>query len=216
MILRKIRNYFFAGLLVTVPMGITVWIVWSIFNLLDGWYRHLVKAYGIRDYLTARNYIMPEYGLGFFLTLALITLIGFATQLYIGRKLFNLVEQIFLRLPVISNLYNGIKQVTATLMGRNRNIFERVVLVEYPRKGLYSLGFITGRDRILLQPSRGREFCYVYIAKTPNAATGVFLVVPEEETIPLNLSVEDAIKMIVSGGMLTPAGIPENPLDVWP
>ncbi|MFB3787172.1 MAG: DUF502 domain-containing protein [bacterium] len=216
MIFRKTRNYFLAGLLVMVPMGITIWIVWSIFNLLDGWYRHLVKTSGIRDYLSARNYILPEYGIGFFLTLALITLIGFATQLYLGRKLFSLVEQIFLRLPVISNLYNGIKQVTATLMGRHRNIFERVVLVEYPRKGLYSLGFVTGHDRTLLQPVRGQEYCYVYIAKTPNAATGVFLLVPEEETIPLNLSVEDAIKMIVSGGMVPPAGIPENPLDVWP
>ncbi|HOJ62203.1 MAG TPA: DUF502 domain-containing protein [bacterium] len=216
MIFRKTRNYFLAGLLVTVPIGITVWIVWSIFNLLDGWYRYLVRAYGIRDYLTSRNYTLPEYGIGFFVTLALITLIGFVTQLYVGRKLFDLIEQIFLRLPVISNLYNGIKQITATLMGRHKNIFERVVLVEYPRKGLYSLGFVTGRDRIIRKPDCGGEFFYVYIPKTPNAATGVFLIVPDTETVPMNISVEEAIKMIVSGGMVSPNPVPDVSLDVWP
>ena len=150
---------------------------------------------------------MPEYGLGFFLTLALI-LIGFATNC-ISAANCSIWSNRFFSPAGDLELVQRHQQVTATLMGRNR-IFSNAWCWWNIRKGLY---LISPARPDLLQPSRA-EFCYVY-RETPTPPRACF-VVPEEETIPLNLSVEDAIKMIVSGGMLTPAGIPENPLDVWP
>lgn len=212
---RKIRNYFFSGLLVVVPIGITVWIVWGIFNLLDSWYSVLDEKYHLQDHL--KDYVwLPEFGVGFLIIIVMICFIGFMTQLYLGRKLLNLVEYIFLNIPGISNIYNGLKQVTETIMGRRHKLFESVVLIEYPRKGLYSIGFLMARDDRLIKPIVGKPLIYVFIATTPNPTSGVFLIVPEEDIILLDLSVEDAMKMIISGGMVVPWKIEEIPIESLP
>ena len=159
---------------------------------------------------------IPEYGVGFLLTLILIVFIGFLTQLYLGRKAIGLVDYIFLQIPGISNIYNGLKQVTETLMGKRKRIFEQVVMIEYPRKGLYSLGFVTSHDQNLMEPIIKKPLVYVFIATTPNPTSGVFLIVPESELTPLDISVEDAMKMIISSGMVAPRRIHEVPLDAIP
>ena len=207
---RKLRNYFFSGLLVVVPIGITVWIVLGIFNLLDSWYHPLIIK------LKLDNNPLHQYGVGFILVILLICFIGSMTQLYIGRKLLTLVEYIFLHIPGISNIYNGLKQVTETLMGRRHKIFESVVLIEYPRKGLYSLAFLTARDDHLIKPIIGKPLVYVFIATTPNPTSGIFLIVPEDEITPLDIGVEDAMKMIISSGMVAPKKIAEIPLEALP
>lgn len=201
---RRLRGYFLSGLLVVVPIGATIWIIWGIFNLFDGWYRKLAFKFSLHQNLTDYYHYFPEYGVGFFLTLSLIVFFGVFTQLYIGRKVFALVDWIFLRIPVVSKLYNGVKQVTETIMGRNTQIFERVVLLEYPRKGVYSLAFVTGNDQHFSEKIHSHLLNYVFVPKTPNITTGVLLIVPEEELIPVNMSIEDAMKMIISGGMLAP------------
>ncbi|MGI6457671.1 MAG: DUF502 domain-containing protein [bacterium] len=210
---RKLRNDFFAGLLVVVPITISIWIFWSIFNLFDDWYRRLAKYYGIHDTLSNYGYFMPEYGVGFVLTIALITFIGFITQLYLGKKLLEFVDFIFYNIPGISTIYTGLKQVSDTLMGKKHKIFDAVTLVEYPRKGMYSLGFVIGRDKNLVEGLVGKRSIYVFVATTPNPTSGFFLIVPEEDTIPLDISVEDAMKMIISSGMVSPTGT--NPIDKY-
>jgi uncharacterized membrane protein len=202
--LRRIRKYFFSGILVVVPIYVTIWIIWTLFNLLDGWYRKFAMRSGWRDYL-ATEYSFPEYGIGFVLTITVIILIGFFSRLYIGKTMLYWVEIIFNRLPIISNIYNAIKQVTATLMGRKTRIFEKVVLVEYPRKGMHSLAFVTSKDADLIQPIIGKELLYVFIPTTPNPTSGYFLIIPEEDAIPLDISVEDGMKMLISCGMVSPA-----------
>ncbi len=210
--IRKLRNYFFSGLLIVVPFGITIWIVVGIFNLFDGWFRRLAINSNLYENIKPYYYI-PQYGVGFVLTLSLIIFVGFLTQLYLGRKIINLFEQIFLRIPGISNLYHGLKQVTETLMGRHRQIFEQVVLLEYPRKGLYSLGFLTARDQNLIGAVVKRNLVYVFIVTTPNPTSGFFLIVPSEDVIPLDLSIEDAMKMVISSGMVAPKKIHKVPLE---
>jgi uncharacterized membrane protein len=217
--LRRLRNYFFSGLLVVVPIGVTIWIVWGIFSLFDSWYSHLAIKYGFHDFLKqhlSNDFNAPEFGIGFLLTVTSIIFIGFLTQLYLGKKVLGLVDNVFLQIPGVSNLYHGLKQVTETLMGRRKGIFERVVLIEYPRVGLYSLAFITGRDEGLLEPLIEKGLVYLFIATTPNPTSGIFLIVPETEVTPVDISVEDAMKMIISSGMVSPRRNQEELLDAIP
>ncbi len=208
MLIRRVRNYFLAGILVTVPIGVTVWIVWSLFNLLDSWFRKLLVYYDLVEPLRTSGYFIPQHGVGFLMTIGLIVLVGFGTQLYIGRKVFDLVDLIFLRIPVISSIYRGLKQVVEALMGRRKNIFERAVLIEYPRKGLYSIAFVTGKDQGLISPLTKEPMIYVFMPTTPNPTSGFYLIVPKSDCISLDLGVEDAMKMIISSGMV----VPETPI----
>jgi uncharacterized membrane protein len=207
MIFRKLRNDFFAGLLVVVPITITLWIFWTLFNIFDDWYRRLDRAYGIREILSGYglDINLPEYGVGFILTIALITLVGFFTQMYVGKKLLEFVDFIFYNIPGVSSIYTGLKQVSHSLIGKRNSLFEAVVLIEYPRQGIYSLGFVMAKDKQLFSQIVGRPLIYVFIATTPNPTSGIFLIVPEEDAIPVNISVEDAMKMIISGGMVNPS-----------
>ncbi len=217
--LRRLRNYFFSGLLVVVPIGVTIWIIWGIFNLFDSWYSLLAEKYEFHAFLKQHlsiDFNAPEFGVGFLLTVTLIIFVGFLTQLYLGRKILGLVDNVFLQIPGVSNLYHGLKQVTETLMGRRKGIFERVVLIEYPRMGLYSLAFITARDEGLIEPLVEKGMVYLFIATTPNPTSGIFLIVPEREVIPVDISVENAMKMIISSGMVAPRIKKEELLDAIP
>ncbi|RJP23408.1 MAG: DUF502 domain-containing protein [Candidatus Omnitrophota bacterium] len=215
--IQKLRNYFFAGLLVVTPIGLTFWMAVGILNFFGNKFRWSFQAFfnvfyrqeeHAHLYAYAHKYdaYFPlfTYGFGFLLTILLISFVGMATQMYLGRKTLNLVEFILIKIPVISSVYNGLKQVSESIMGRRSKIFERVVIIEYPRKGLYSLAFITAKDKNLVEPILNKPVVYVFIATTPNPTSGIFLIVPEEELIPIDLSVEDGMKMIISSGMVVP------------
>jgi uncharacterized membrane protein len=204
MFFRKLRNYFLSGLFVVVPIGVTIWIVWGLFNFFDNWYQQLARTNEYFAILKQQNYYIPKHGIGFILTISLITLIGFTTQLYFGKKILNLVDRVFLKIPFISSIYNGLKQVGETIMGRQSKLFERVVILEYPRKGLYSLAFVMSQDRDLVSLITKQNMLYVFVATTPNPTSGYFLIVPENDVTDLNISVEDAMKMIISSGMVAP------------
>jgi len=203
-LLRRFRNYFLSGLLVVVPIGLTIWIIWGIFVFLDTWFQDLLVYYELNEPLKTGGWFIPQHGVGFILTILIIGLLGFTTQLYIGRKFFDLVDLLFLRIPFISSLYKGLKQISEAIMGKRRQFFEQVVLIEYPRKGLFSLGFITAQDGGRIKPVLEKRLVYVFLPTTPNPTSGYFLIVPEEECIPISLSVEDGMKMVISGGMVAP------------
>ncbi|MFH1740510.1 MAG: DUF502 domain-containing protein [bacterium] len=201
--LKTLRNYFVAGLFIVVPIGATVYVVWGIFNLLDQWLREsdfikgLLKLYGLSSEFTF-------YGVGFLTTIFLIIFVGFLGRLYIGKKMLSLVEFILSRIPVVSWLYRLIKQISYAFLGRRRNMFERPVLIEYPRKGIYSLAFVVCRGSDAANRAVGRNLTCVFLATTPNPTSGFFLLVPNEELIPLDVSVEQAVKMVISSGLVTP------------
>ncbi|MEW6235967.1 MAG: DUF502 domain-containing protein [Candidatus Omnitrophota bacterium] len=202
--LRRFRNYFLSGLLVVVPIGVTIWIIWGIFVFLDAWFQDLLVYYDLTETLKTGGWFIPQYGVGFLLTILIIGVLGFTTQLYIGRKIFDLVDLLFLRTPFISTLYKGLKQISEALMGKRTQLFEKVVLIEYPRKGIYSFGFVTGKDNGRIEKITGKRLFYVFLPTTPNPTSGYFLIIPEEECALVNMSVEDAMKMVISGGMVSP------------
>ncbi len=200
---RRLRNYFFTGLLVVVPIGVTIWIVYGIFQFMDTWFRDLVITQDWwKQYLGEA--IPLEHGVGFVLTVIIICMIGFFASLYIGRKVLDLVDYVFSQIPVISTIYNGLKQISQSIGGRRTNIFDRVLLVEYPRRGLYALAFVTGEDEGIFKNIIGEESLYVFLPTTPNPTSGFFLLIPRNEAVELTLSVEDAMKMIISSGMVAP------------
>ncbi len=202
--LRRFRNYFLSGTIVVVPIGLTIWIIWKIFSIFDTWFHNILIHYGLQESIKQGGWWIPQYGLGFMLTLSIIAMLGFTTQLYIGRKMFDLVELLFLRIPVISNIYKAIKQVSEALMGKRKRIFEQVVIIEYPRRGIYSLAFITAQDHGRMNPIINKKLIYLFVPTTPNPTSGYFLMMPEDDCIPINISVEDAMKMIISSGMVAP------------
>lgn len=188
-----------------VPIGATVYVVWGIFNLLDQkWLRdsafitNLFAQLGISEQY-------PRYGVGFLTIVVFIIIVGFLGRLYVGRKMLSLLELILSRIPVVSWIYNLIKQISYAFLGRRRNIFQRPVLIEYPRKGMYSLAFAVCPEKGAASREVGQNLTCVFLATTPNPTSGIFLLVPDQDLIPIDLTVEEAIKMVISSGMVNPA-----------
>jgi len=202
--LRDLRNYFIGGLFIVVPIGATVYVVWGIFNYLDQWLR---ESQFIKERLTAFGWPteFTLYGVGFVTTILVIIIIGFLGRLYIGKKMLSLVESLLSRIPVVSWLYNLIKQISYAFLGRRKNMFERPVLIEYPRKGMYSLAFVVCPDTSPISHAVDRDVTCVFLATTPNPTSGYFLIVPNEDLIPVNMTVEQAVKMVISSGLINPA-----------
>ncbi|MBZ0256376.1 DUF502 domain-containing protein [bacterium] len=200
---RRLRNYFFTGLFVIVPIGVTIWIVFGVFQFMDNWFRDLVMSQDWwEEYVGAA--FPYEHGVGFVLTITIICMVGFFASLYIGRKVLDLVDYIFSQIPGVSTIYNGLKQISVSISGRRSKIFEKVVLIEYPRRGIYSLAFITAEDEGVFSELLNEELVYVFMPTTPNPTSGFFLLIPKCDAVELKLTVEEAMKMIISSGMVAP------------
>ncbi len=204
----RLRNLFFSGMLVILPIGATIWLVMFLldfYNDIYFWFTDLLsKRMNFEISPKFEESWIPENAIGLVFIIAIISLIGFITQLYVGRKLLHLFELILSKIPIISNIYQALKQISETIMGRRSRIFEGVVILEYPRKGIYSLAFLTGKDKHIFENYVDEKLIYIFLPTTPNPTSGFFLIVPEESLIPVDLTVEEAMKMVVSSGMVTP------------
>jgi uncharacterized membrane protein len=195
-ILRKLRGQFIMGLVLVVPLGLTAWILVWIFNAIDNILGpYIEKLWG--HYYT---------GIGFGVMVVLIYLIGLLAGNFLGRRLIRFGESLLGRVPVVRPLYNGIKQVLESFSSPGKTGFMQVVLVEYPRKGIKAIGFITNE----LTDSSGQKLINVFIPTSPNPTTGFLQIVKEEEITRTRLSVDDAIKMVVSAGRTTPERVGEK------
>ncbi len=196
--LKKIRNflkaYFITGLLVLLPLALTFWILKI---LLRGTERLIGDP--IQRYF---EIYIP--GMGIILLAALILLTGIFARNLIGRKLGRLGEKILGKIPLVRNIYNSIKQMVNTIFMQGKGNFRGVVLVEYPRRGAYSLGFITGETSGEVQHITNKTMVNVFIPTTPNPTSGFFILFPEKDVKMLNMTVEEGLKMIISAGMVTP------------
>ncbi|MDK2881100.1 MAG: hypothetical protein PWQ99_875 [Clostridia bacterium] len=192
MVWRFLRRYFLTGVLVLLPVIITVYILVFAFNLVDGILRNLIQS-------IAGRYIP---GLGLLIILVMILLAGVIGTNVVGRKFLNIGEQLFERLPVVKSIYTAVKQVMEVLTTQRRAAFRHVVLVEYPRRGIYSLGFITGEAPFEVKEEVAEDLLNVYLPTTP-PTQGVFIMVPRSEVRILNMSVEDGFKLLVSAGIIT-------------
>ncbi len=197
---KRIRAYFFAGILVTAPISITFYLAWLFINFVDNKITPLIPAkYNPESYLP---FAVP--GLGLVVLFLALTLVGMLTAGFLGRYMIGLSERLLNRMPVIRNVYSAVKQILETVLAQQSNAFREAVLIEYPRRGLWAIAFITGRTEGEVQSLTEEETVNIFLPTTPNPTSGFLLFVPRKDLIPLSMTVEEAIKMVISGGIVTP------------
>ena len=199
-IFARFRRYFLAGILVTSPILITVYVTWIIITFIDTQVAGLLPE--SLDFTKKLPHQIP--GLGLIISIIVITFIGAITPGFLGRTLLKVGERILDNTPVVRSIYGAIKQIMETVMSTNSESFREVVLVEYPRKGIWVIGFVTGETKGEVQTLNKDTFINVFIPTTPNPTSGFLLFLPKKDLIYMNMKVEDAVKMVISGGIVTP------------
>ena len=194
-----VRRYILTGLLVLIPLFLTVWVVLNLLRWTDRALAFIPLAYRPEALIG-----FPIPGLGLIITFAILFVIGAFVANFMGRELLALGERILEKIPFLRWFYFSSKQLLESIFLTDGENYSRVILVEYPRKGLYSIGFVTGEtEGELTEKVPGRSFT-VFIPTTPNPTSGYLFIIPEVETMPLSWTVEEAFKMIISAGVLLP------------
>lgn len=187
---KKLRTRFLTGILVIIPIGVTIWILVWIFTTIDGILRPIVR--------------IP--GLGFVVMILLIYLVGVMASNVAGRRLIDYGESLLGRVPVVRPVYNSVKQIVDSFSTSGKTGFKQVVIVEFPMKGTRTIGFVTNEST----DERGEKLLYIFIPTAPNPTSGFLQIVREEDAIQVDMSVDDAIKMVISGGTVLPREISDK------
>lgn len=196
----KIKAYFFTGILVTAPVAMTFYLAYKLITWIDVSVNRLIPPeFRPDNYLP---YSIP--GLGVVLLILALILIGMFAAGFLGRFFLRLGEWIVYKVPFISSVYSLLKQVFQTFLSNKNDAFTKVVLLEYPRKGIWILGFVSSDTQGEVKDKLGRELLNVFIPTTPNPTSGFLIFVPKEDTINVDMSVEEGIKFVISGGLVTP------------
>jgi uncharacterized membrane protein len=196
----RVRRYYIAGLLVLAPTAITLWVVWSLFRFFDNILGRELHARGV-----------SVFGLGFVLLNLLLLVLGFLATNILGRRLFSTWDRLMNRVPLINKIYATLRQIGELFLGPSRvGSFGRVAIVEFPSPGSWGLGFVTATASGEAGEKSGRRLCSVFIPSAVNPTTGFLLLVPEERVTYLDMTPEQAMKMVVSAGALVP-GRPASP-----
>ncbi len=206
----RLRNYFFTGLVIAAPLGITAYITWTVVAWVDAWVKPwLPDVYNPDKYLP---FTVP--GVGLVIALVGLTIMGALAANLFGRTLVDLGERLLGRMPVVRNLYSALKQIFETVVSQSNSSFKEVGLIEYPRKGLYAIIFVStdakGEIRHKLVNDDTNEFISVFLPTTPNPTSGFLLFLPRKDMIKLDMSVEEAAKLVISAGLVTPDFAGEN------
>jgi len=201
-----LRRYLVAGLLVWIPLGITLWVLKLIVDVMDQSLLLLPRAWQT-EALFGRH--IP--GLGIFLTLAIVLITGMLAANFFGRKLLLLGHAVLVRVPVVRSIYGGVKQISDTLFSPEGKAFRRAVLVRYPHTQAWTVALVTGTPEHEVADVLGRDQISVFVPTTPNITAGFFLIVPRAETIPLEMTVDAALKYIISMGVAEPDHRLERP-----
>ena len=193
------RKYFITGLLVLVPLAITVWVLNLIIGTMDQSLLLLPE-----NWRPAALFGFHVPGLGTLLTLLVILATGLATHNFVGKRVVHAWELLVKRIPVVSSIYNSVKQVSDTLFSSSGNAFRTAVLVQYPRAGSWTIAFMTGVPGGDVRNHLHGDYISLYVPTTPNPTSGFFLMVPRADTIELDMNVDQALKYIVSMGVVSP------------
>ncbi len=195
--------------MVILPLAITLWLLALFYD-----------AININVLIPLTKFFKPhitnvyiEYGVRttiFLLLIGLVLLIGLATRILFIRKLFAFGERMFFRIPMIGKAYVTIRQISRAFLGDRKGIFKAAVLLEYPRKGVYSIGFLTSSSKGEVRSKTAKKLVNIFIPTTPNPTSGILLLVPEEEIVNLDMSVEEAMKLVISGGIVTPGELEDR------
>lgn len=199
----RLRTYFLTGFVICAPLAITVWLTWSFMKWVDSWVKPYIPArYNPDSYL-----LISVPGFGLVVALLLITLVGFLTANLIGRTIIGWGERLLGRTPLVRTLYPALKQIFETVFADHSSSFKTAALIEYPRRGIWSIVLIatTARGEIAsMIETSGEEILAVFLPPTPNPTSGFLLYVPRSDVKVLNMRVEDAMKLVVSAGIVGP------------
>ena len=206
------RASFLTGLVVIAPVGLTIWLIWSVVGWVDGFVLPLVPGRYQPDHLLQTwlgldpSTQINIRGIGVVIFLVFTTFIGWVAKGLIGRSLINFAESLVERTPVVRTIYSGIKQISETVFAQSERSFEKACLIEYPRRGIWAIGFIstTTRDELAERGNNGNPMLSIFVPTTPNPTSGFLLFFPADDVIELDMSVEDAAKLVISAGLVYP------------
>ncbi|WP_147124951.1 DUF502 domain-containing protein [Shimia ponticola] len=227
----SLRSSFLTGLVVIAPIGLTAWLIWSVVGWIDGFVLPLIpdgyqpdillrQLLGpwVRDLLGLEQVVLDDNfnpqsirGIGVIVFLAFTLLVGWIAKGYIGRSLLRWAEGIVLTVPVVRSVYGGVKQIAETVFNQEDTSFEEAVLIEYPRKGIWAIGFIStnAKGEIAERNTADSDLMSVFVPTTPNPTSGFLLFFPEDDVVRLDMTVEDAAKLVISAGLVYPNGQPD-------
>ena len=208
------RNSFLTGVVVIAPVGLTVWLVWTVIGWVDGFVLPFVPSqYQPEELLKAilgEDVRVNIRGLGVVFFLVFTTFIGWIAKGLLGRTFIRSAENIVNRMPVVRSVYSGVKQIAETVFAQADRSFEKACLIEYPRRGIWAIGFIstTAKGEVSKRAGSGQKMQSIFVPTTPNPTSGFLLFFPAEDVIELDMSVEDAAKLVISAGLVYPEDLP--------
>ena len=194
---QRLRNYFLTGLVAAAPVAITIWVAMWFVQSVDSWFAPFIP-----NALRELPFSLP--GLGLIAALLLLTTLGFLTANFFGRAIIGYGESLVDRLPLIRGIYSTLKQIFETVATQSNKNFKSVVLFEYPRKDIWAIGFVTTEAKGEISEKKDNNLLCLFAPTTPNPTSGYLLFVPKEDTVALDMSVEDAAKLIISAGLVIP------------
>jgi len=195
--LKILKRHFITGLLILIPLILTLFLFFEALSQIDALIPYRILG------------IPPIPGLGIIMVVLIILITGMIARNYFGRKIIALGDNLFAKIPIISRIYSAIKQIIQTFVAENSELFQKVVLIEYPRKGIYSIGFFTQNTRGIVQDAIAEDVVSIFLPTTPNPTSGILLFVPKRQVVQLDMSIEDAMKLIISGGAVVPNANPQ-------
>ena len=202
----KLRAYLFTGILVTAPVAITFYMAYKFILWVDRFVNQLIPPqYQLDNYLP---FTIP--GLGLVILIVALTLVGMFAAGFLGSFFLRLGEWVVYKVPLVSSVYSVLKQIFETFFSSKTQAFSKVVMLEYPRKGIWILGFVSSELRGEVRDRFDREMLNIFIPTTPNPTSGFLIFVPKEDTIELDMKVEDGIKFVISGGLVEPDQLKKN------
>ncbi len=219
-LLSRMRDSFLTGLVVIAPVGLTIWLIWSVVGWIDGFVLPLVPdAYQPDKLLQTYIGLDPSVqinirGIGVIIFLLFTVIVGWMAKGFIGRSMIRYAESLVERTPVVRSIYSGIKQISETVFAQSERSFEKACLIEYPRKGIWAIGFIStdakGEVARRAGATEEEELVSVFVPTTPNPTSGFLLFFPRQDVIELDMSIEDAAKLVISAGLVYPNGAPNG------
>lgn len=207
-LLASVRRAFLAGLVLLAPITVTLYVFNILVTAIGGWFRSFVISVApsalVPSTLLEPRLLFFWNIMGTIIVLACITALGYLSRWVLGRFVFNMTELVIARLPFINTVYNSVKQIVQTFSTQQKAVFQKVVMVEYPRTGVFVLGFLTSSARGEPQAKTASDLRNVFIPTTPNPTSGFLLMVPVEEVVELDMTVGEGMKLIISGGAVVP------------
>jgi len=202
-VVASLRASFLTGLVVVLPMGMTVWLIWTVTGWIDGFVLPFVPARWQPEQYIGINF----RGLGVIIFLIFTVIVGWVAKGFFGRSLLQWGEDMVDRMPVVRSIYNGIKQLAETVFAQTEASFDKACIFEYPRPGVWAIGFVStkAKGELAEKIPHGDTILSVFLPTTPNPTSGYLLYVPEKDVIYLDMTVEDAAKLIISAGLVYPS-----------